>query len=88
MRFTPRELNGIVREGIRNPTVWQFVGHDIYSEDPNAPWEANFEAVSKLLLIIVRPKRRNMVSPTPMGRYLGFTVSVDFENNISISVLR
>ena len=47
--ITPRELNGIVREGIRNPMVWQFVGHDIYSEDPNAPWEATFEAVSKLL---------------------------------------
>ena len=47
--ITPRELNGIVREGIRNPMVWQFVGHDICSEDPNAPWEATFEAVSKLL---------------------------------------
>ena len=47
--ITPRELNGIVREGIKNPTVWALLCHSIYSEDPNAPWEATFEAISKLL---------------------------------------
>ena len=47
--ITPRELNGIVREGIRNPTVWQMVGHRIYSEEEDAPWERTFDEVSKLL---------------------------------------
>ena len=47
--ITPRELNGIVREGIRNPTVWMMVCHSIYSQDPNAPWEGTFDAISKLL---------------------------------------
>ena len=47
--ITPRELNGIVREGIKNPTVWALLCHSIYSEDPNAPWEATFGAISKLL---------------------------------------
>ena len=47
--ITARELNGIVREGLKNPTVWQMVGHRIYSENDNAPWEATFEEVSKLL---------------------------------------
>ena len=47
--ITPRELNGIVREGIKNPTVWAFVCHDIYRADPNAPWERTFEDISALL---------------------------------------
>ena len=47
--ITPRELNGVVREGIRNPTVWMMVCHPIYSQDPNAPWEATFDAISKLM---------------------------------------
>ena len=45
----PRELNGIVRDGIRNPTIWALVCHPIYNQDPNAPWEATFEAISSLL---------------------------------------
>ena len=47
--ITPRELNGIVREGLRNPTVWQMVGFRIYSENEDAPWERTFDEVSKLL---------------------------------------
>ena len=47
--ITPRELNGIVREGIQNPTVWQMVGYRIYSENEDAPWERTFDEVSKLL---------------------------------------
>ena len=45
----PRELNGIVRDGIRNPTIWALVCHNLYREDPNAPWEQTFEAISALL---------------------------------------
>ena len=47
--ITPRELNGIVREGLKNPTVWQMVGFRLYSENEDAPWERTFEEVSKLL---------------------------------------
>ena len=47
--ITDRELNGIVRDGIKNPMVWGFVCHNIYSNDINAPWEQTFEAVSKFL---------------------------------------
>ena len=43
------ELNGIVRDGIRNPVVWAFICHPIYSANPNAPWSATFDAVSTLL---------------------------------------
>ena len=45
----PRELNGIVRDGVRNPTVWALVCHNIYRDDPNASWEQTFEAISALL---------------------------------------
>ena len=44
-----RELNGIVRDGIKNPAVWAFVCHPIYSVNPDAPWERTFDEVSKLL---------------------------------------
>ncbi len=47
--ITPRELNNIVREGIKNPMVCTHVAYRIYSDDANAPWEATFEAVSKFL---------------------------------------
>ena len=47
--ITARELNGIAREGLKNPIVWQMVGHQIYSVDDNAPWERTFDEVSKLL---------------------------------------
>ena len=47
--ITPRELNGIVREGIKNPTVWAFACHDTYRNNPNAPWEQTFEDISALL---------------------------------------
>ena len=43
------ELNGIVREGLKNPTVWAFVGFSIYSANPYAPWQTTFEAVSTFL---------------------------------------
>ena len=43
------ELNEIVRQGLRNPMVWAFVGFNIYSANPNAPWPATFEAVSTFL---------------------------------------
>ena len=47
--ITPRELNNIVREGIKNPMIWTHVGYHIYSEDANAPWETAFDAISKFL---------------------------------------
>ena len=47
--ITPRELNNIVREGIKNPMVCTHVAYRIYSDGANAPWEATFEAVSKFL---------------------------------------
>ena len=45
----PRELNGIVRDGIHNPTIWALVCHPIYSREPNSPWQQTFEAISSLL---------------------------------------
>ena len=47
--ITARELNGIVREGIKNPIVWGFIGHDIYKATGEAPWQTTFEAVSQFL---------------------------------------
>lgn len=47
--ITPRELNGIVREGIKNPTIWTLVCHQIYANDQNAPWDVTFEAISRAL---------------------------------------
>ena len=45
----PRELNGIVREGIRNRTVWAHVGYNLYKDNPDAPWQRTFDEVSAFL---------------------------------------
>ena len=69
--ITPRELNGIVREGIRNPTVWALVGHGIYSRDQNAPWEETFEAISNLLTSF-RQKGMDPYGENKSGPVLGY----------------
>ena len=50
--ITTRELNGIVRDGIKNPVVWGFIGHNIYTGsngNVDAPWQDTFEAISRFL---------------------------------------
>ena len=47
--ITDRELNQIVRNGIKNPTVWGLVCHNIYVDEADVPWARTFEAVSKFL---------------------------------------
>ena len=47
--ITDRELNLIVRNGIKNPTVWGLVCHNIYVDEADVPWARTFEAVSKFL---------------------------------------
>ena len=47
--ITTRELNSIVRDGIKNQTIWQMVCHRIYDDDQYAPWERTFDAVSRAL---------------------------------------
>ena len=47
--ITTRELNEIVRDGIKNKVIWMNVCHSIYSSDPNAPWETTFQAVATAL---------------------------------------
>ena len=61
--ITPRELNGIVREGIKNPTIWTLVCHQIYANDQNAPWDVTFEAISRARILIPIIKR-NQESPS------------------------
>ena len=43
------ELNGIVRDGLKNRMVWALIGFNIYNNNPNAPWAQTFEAVSSML---------------------------------------
>ena len=47
--ITPNELNSIVRQGIKNPTVWGFVGYRIYDANPDLPWQEAFDAISSFL---------------------------------------
>ena len=47
--ITNRELNEIVRDGIKNQLVWLNVCYNIYKDNPNSPWQATFEAVSTAL---------------------------------------
>ena len=68
----PRELNGIVRDGIRNPTIWALVCHPIYNQDPNAPWEATFEAISSLLTSF-RQKGMDPYGESKPGPMIGHT---------------
>ena len=46
---TERELNGIVRDGIKNPFIWINVAYNLYKDNDNAPWRATFAAVSTAL---------------------------------------
>ena len=47
--ITARELNEIVRDGIKNKLIWMNICDRIYTADPNAPWEATFQAISNAL---------------------------------------
>ena len=47
--ITNRELNEIVRDGIKNQFVWVNICYDIYKDNPNSPWQATLEAVSTAL---------------------------------------
>ena len=67
----PRELNGIVREGIKNQTVWGLVGYRLYEADPNAPWERTFEAVANLLTSF-RSKGMDPYGENKSGPLLGY----------------
>ena len=46
---TERELNGIVRDGIKNPFIWINIAFHLYKDNDNAPWRATFAAVSTAL---------------------------------------
>ena len=43
---TERELNEIVRDGIKNHFVWVNVCYNLYRDNPNAPWRDTFTAVA------------------------------------------
>lgn len=47
--ITPNELNAIVRQGIKNPAVWGFVGYRIYDANPDLNWQDAFDAISSFL---------------------------------------
>ena len=66
------ELNTIVREGIKNSTVWAFVGFDIYKANPDAPWSETFEAVSTFLTSF-RQKGIDPYSEANNGPLVGYT---------------
>ena len=44
--ITARELNEIVRDGIKNQFIWVSICYNIYKNDSNAPWQNTFEAIS------------------------------------------
>ena len=67
----PRELNGIVREGLKNQTVWGLVGYRLYEADPNAPWERTFDAVANLLTSF-RSKGMDPYGENKSGPMLGY----------------
>ena len=46
---TERELNSIVRDGIKNPFIWINIAFNLYKNNDNAPWRATFAAVSTAL---------------------------------------
>ena len=46
---TERELNDIVREGIKNPFVWVNICYNLYKNDLNAPWAKTFDAITTAL---------------------------------------
>ena len=46
---TERELNEIVRDGIKNHFVWVNVCYNLYRDNPNAPWRDTFTAVATAL---------------------------------------
>ena len=47
--ITARELNEIVRDGIKNQFIWVSICYNIYKNDSNAPWQNTFEAISTAL---------------------------------------
>ena len=47
--ITDRELNEIVRDGIKNKLIWMNICDRIYTADPYAPWETTFRAVANAL---------------------------------------
>ena len=46
---TERELNDIVRDGIKNHFVWVNICYNLYKDNPNAPWRETFTAVATAL---------------------------------------
>ena len=44
-----RELNEIVRDGIKNKLIWMNICDRIYAVDPYAPWEVTFQVVANAL---------------------------------------
>ena len=47
--ISKRELNEIVRDGIKNKLIWMNICDRIYAVDPYAPWEETFQAVANAL---------------------------------------
>ena len=47
--MTERELNEIVRDGIKNPFIWVNVCYPIYKDSDKAPWRDTFTAVATAL---------------------------------------
>ena len=46
---TNRELNEIVRDGIKNKFVWVNICYNLYRDNPNTGWQNTFDAVSTAL---------------------------------------
>ena len=47
--ITNRELNEIVKNGIKKQFVWVNVCYNIFKENPNTPWQTTFEAIPTAL---------------------------------------
>ena len=61
---TERELNDIVRDGIKNQFIWVNVCYNLYRDNPNAPWRNTFTAVATALIPTLKQTLDRLSTPT------------------------
>ena len=76
---TERELNDIVRDGIKNHFVWVNVCYNLYKDNPNAPWRETFTAVATALTSF-RQKGFDPYGEAKSGPTINSTVAANSAN--------
>ena len=77
--MTERELNDIVRDGIKNHFIWVNVYYNLYKDNPNAPWRETFTAVATALTSF-RQKGFDPYNEAKSGPTIDSTVAANSAN--------